>query len=76
MVTRNNDLPVNVAENAQGGDGSIIMTKLCSAKNLYNEVRMFSKITIKTGCGIGSHSHTGECEAIYMLKGEANLTPP
>ena len=71
MITRKDDIPVNVVENAQGGDGSAIMAKLASARNMYNEVRLFSKITLKTGCGIGSHSHSGECEAIYMLKGEA-----
>ena len=71
MITRNNELTTKTVENAQGGPGSIEMTKLASARNMYNEVRLFNKITIKPGCGLGGHTHEGECEAIYMLKGEA-----
>lgn len=69
MITKNNELSTKVNENVQGGSGSVVMAKLASAKDMYNEVRLFSKLTLKPGCGIGEHTHTGECEVIYILKG-------
>ena len=33
--------------------------------------RIFSHVVLKPGCGLGKHTHKGDFEVYYVLKGEA-----
>lgn len=58
-------------EPIRGGMGLIHKKDLASAEEMYGRVRLFSHMTVDPGCSIGYHTHTGETEFYYILKGEA-----
>jgi len=69
MVTRKEDLKMTVKENVQNGPGSGEFTRLVNQYQLYEEARLFNLIKLPSGSGIGEHTHEGECEVYYVLKG-------
>lgn len=74
MIRRKNAFRTETRENIRGGEGTIFIEHLLESKEYFNKGRMFSKITIAPGCSVGEHTHTGEIEAFYILKGEATVT--
>ena len=53
----------------RGGQGVAFVTSLCSVEELLNKGRLFAKIELNPGSGIGYHVHEGEAEVFYMMKG-------
>jgi quercetin dioxygenase-like cupin family protein len=51
------------------GPGSVTVTSLCTVEELLNKGRIFSKLELKPGCGIGYHVHEKETELFYIMKG-------
>ena len=53
-----------------GGPGIAKFTKIVNEEGLAGKGRLFSVASLKPGCAIGSHKHSGELEIYYVLKGQ------
>jgi mannose-6-phosphate isomerase-like protein (cupin superfamily) len=72
MIRRKGNFETEVRENMRGGDGSVKIEKLWDPeKDLKANNRLFAKLTIEPGCGIGFHNHDKEEEVFVILKGKA-----
>ncbi len=71
MIKNFGDFKTELRENMRGGDGTVTVTSFVSAEELNNKGRLFGKITLKPGCGIGFHVHETDSELFYILKGTA-----
>ncbi len=56
-------------ENLAGGRGHVLLTHVLSTKEMKESARMYAKVTIEPGCGIGFHKHEGESETYFILSG-------
>ena len=71
MIKNFNDFKTELRENMRGGDGTVVVSSFVSAEELNNKGRLFGKILLKPGCGIGFHVHETDSELFYVLKGTA-----
>jgi len=71
MVTKNNEMKLTEKVNMRGGAGSALLTGLSEA--LPAKMRLFSKITLKPGCGIGYHIHENETELFAFVSGKGRV---
>ncbi len=72
MIRKACECSVEYKEHMRGGDGTVMLTSLIgSDEELNKKGRLFSRITLNPGCGIGYHVHEGESELFYILKGTA-----
>ena len=71
MITRKNEMPVDVKVAMRGGPGEAVLTALTPA--LPAHTRLFSTITLKPGCGIGYHVHENETEMFYFASGAGRV---
>lgn len=74
MHRRNNEYAHETRVNMKGGTGTAEFEhiwKKNSDEEMKSSCRMFSRITLKPGCSVGRHSHTGEEEIFYILSGRA-----
>lgn len=71
MIRKAENCDVTVNEAMRGGPGSVVMTEIAKKSEMYSKVRMFSKVLLKPGCGIGYHLHHDESEIIFMIRGTA-----
>jgi len=69
MIRRKEDL-VTISKNIRGGSGEIQVTELMKADEFCEKGRLFAKMTVKPGNSVGQHTHMGDFEAYYVLKGE------
>lgn len=71
MIKRNEDVNklTEARERMRGGDGTAYVTNFVSETELNGKGRLFGKITLKPGCGIGYHVHEKDSELFYILKG-------
>lgn len=63
-----NELQENTIEHLRGGNGSVL------ARTFADPSMKIMKLTLKTGCSIGLHTHETNCEVIYVLSGTATCT--
>ncbi len=73
MYTRKNDQPVAIRSALMGGKGDILCRSFLSNEDAAGTGRMFAVNTIQPGDSIGYHSHQGEFEVYYILKGTAQV---
>lgn len=71
MVTFKKDMPVSVRESMRGGPGEALLTSL--SPELPANMRLFSTITLKPGCGIGYHVHENETELFAFVSGSGRV---
>ena len=71
MIRRAEECEVKVREAMRGGPGSVKLVDVASKEEMFGKARLFSKLVIEPGCGIGEHLHEGECEIFYIAKGQA-----
>lgn len=71
MIKKFKDFNTEVRENMRGGDGTVVISNFVTADELYNKGRLFGKIVLKPGCGIGYHVHETDSELFYIIKGTA-----
>ena len=71
MVRKSENCAVKVNEGMRGGPGSVVLTEIASGEEMFSKARLFSKILLRPGCGIGYHVHENECEIFCVLKGTA-----
>jgi len=69
MITRSENCPVrNIC--VQNGNGLAHIKDLADKAALYDHGRMFAHVTLEPGRSIGYHTHEGETEFYYVIKGE------
>ena len=71
MIKRCAEIEKKVISNLKDGVGDVAMVNFISEKEAFGCGRLFAKITIEPGNSIGQHTHEGETEAYYILKGKA-----
>ena len=69
MVRKANECKVTVREQMKGGSGAVEQTECVFKEEMYDKARLFGKLTLKPGCGIGYHVHEGESELFHILNG-------
>ncbi len=72
MIRTKNECNVEYREHMRDGDGTVEITSFINGpEDLCQKGRLFSRITLKSGCSIGYHVHENDSELFYILKGEA-----
>ena len=74
MIKNFENFKTELREHMRGGDGTVVVTSFTSAEELNNKGRLFGKITLAPGCGIGYHVHEADSELFYILKGTAKYS--
>lgn len=71
MIRKATDCKVELREHMRDGDGTVQITHFSTAAELNEKGRLFGKITLNPGCGIGYHVHETDSELFYIIKGTA-----
>lgn len=71
MIKRASEMKVDIHEEFLGGKGTLINTHFLDRENAVNSGRLFVKSVLKPGSSIGYHTHNGDFEVYYILKGKA-----
>ncbi len=72
MIRKKEECKTEYREHMRDGKGTVELTSLIEGpEELCNKGRLFSKITLKSGCSIGPHVHEKDSELFYFLKGTA-----
>lgn len=71
MIRKDNQFKTELRENMRGGDGVVTVTNFVSPEELNGKGRLFGKIILKPGCGIGYHIHENDSELFYIISGTA-----
>lgn len=74
MIRKANEITKDYRENMRGGDGTVELTSLVTPAEMNDKGRLFGKITLNPGCGIGYHVHDTDCELFYILSGTAEYS--
>lgn len=73
MVKKGADLSVKLEPNLKGGNGTIKVVNILEQEELFGRGRLFAVSIIPPGCSIGQHTHEGDFETYYILKGRARV---
>lgn len=73
MIRRSGTYPVTVREKMRGGNGSVKVEEFWGKGDLKAKTRLFAKLTLAPGSGIGFHEHVGEEEVYVILRGRGLL---
>ncbi len=68
MVIRSDAMEAEVRPQMRGGNGECLVTFL-AGRQLQKHVKLFSRVDIPVGAGIGPHSHSDETEYYYIIAG-------
>ncbi len=72
MIRKKDECKVEYREHMRDGNGTVELTSLIdSNEELNGKGRLFSRITLKSGCSIGFHVHENDSELFYILSGSA-----
>jgi mannose-6-phosphate isomerase-like protein (cupin superfamily) len=74
MIKHDPDLFIEYREHMRGGDGTVVIKNLVSPEEMFGAGRVFARMILHPGCSIGVHTHEGESEFFYILKGTAVYT--
>ena len=73
MIRRKDEVNVRISENARGGPGKVYFHDFMVKDDAPGHGRLFCKLVVPSGSGIGYHEHAGEFEAFYVISGEATV---
>jgi quercetin dioxygenase-like cupin family protein len=71
MLIKSSDRETKTRIAMRDGPGSVLIKDICSKEELYEKNRLFAQMTLKKGCGIGYHEHSGEKEIFLINSGKA-----
>jgi mannose-6-phosphate isomerase-like protein (cupin superfamily) len=74
MIKKSSEIPGKVLTNFKDGIGNITMYHFLTEQEARGAGRLFVKTTIQPGNSIGTHTHEGDMEAYYILKGKAQIS--
>ncbi|HIU64542.1 MAG TPA: cupin domain-containing protein [Candidatus Avacidaminococcus intestinavium] len=60
---------ITVCQNRFGGKGEVHIEHLLDEQVYNGKVTMYAKITLKPGCSLGYHQHSGNSETYAFLSG-------
>ena len=69
MIKNTEQMQKEIRENMRGGGGSVEILHWFQPGEYNGKARLLAKITLREGCGIGTHTHDGEEEIFYIIKG-------
>ena len=70
MIKKAESLQIYEYEKRFGGEGKITMKPLLTPEEFRGKGRVFSHTVVFPGSSIGHHTHQGDFETYYILKGE------
>ncbi|MDR0562981.1 MAG: cupin domain-containing protein [Spirochaetaceae bacterium] len=73
MVKRSKELSVKLEPNLKGGKDTVRIVNILESAELYGTGRLFGVSIIPPGGSIGKHTHAGDFETYYILKGRARV---
>ena len=73
MFRKSEEIKARVSEHARGGPGTTYFYDWMSEEESEGHGRLFTRIVLPGGAGIGEHPHEGEYEIYYILKGKASV---
>lgn len=71
MIRHSDECITEYREHMRGGAGTVEVTGFVSKEELNDKGRLFGKIVLRPGCGIGFHIHEADSELFYIMKGTA-----
>ena len=71
MIRRMQECKTEQREHMRDGAGTVGITHFATAEELNEKGRLFGKITLNPGCGIGFHVHEKDSELFYIMSGTA-----
>ena len=70
MIRTQDQCQKELREHMRDGKGTVELTNfITSPEELCMKGRLFSKITLKSGCSIGYHVHENDSELFYIMSG-------
>ena len=69
MIRKANECSSDVRHEMRGGPGDVTMVALLKEEELLGKGRLFNKIILPPGAGIGYHVHENESEIFLVNKG-------
>jgi len=74
MIKRKSEIEAKVISNPSGGAGNITILNFLTEQEVRGAGRAFAKVVIEPGvCGV-NHTHEGDMEAYYILKGRGIIS--
>ncbi|MDR0465764.1 MAG: cupin domain-containing protein [Deltaproteobacteria bacterium] len=70
MIRNKEQLPHTLREKVFGGEGSMDSMPLLTGDEFHGKGRIFAVNILKPGHAVGVHTHKGDFEVYYILKGE------
>ncbi|MCL1986020.1 MAG: cupin domain-containing protein [Betaproteobacteria bacterium] len=70
MIRHKAQIPPVIREQFWGGEGSMASVPLLADDEFHGKGRVFAVNSLKPGHSIGVHTHKGDFEVYYILKGE------
>jgi quercetin dioxygenase-like cupin family protein len=73
MIKRSAELSVKQELNLKNGKGTVRIVNILENEDMHGKGRLFAVSIIPPGGSIGRHTHDGEFETYYILKGQARI---
>jgi mannose-6-phosphate isomerase-like protein (cupin superfamily) len=73
MIRKAADLRIKLEPNLKGGRETTRIINILESEELYGTGRLFGVSVIPPGGSIGRHTHQGDFETYYILKGSARV---
>ena len=73
MTKKSSGLSIKLEPNLKGGNGTVRILNILEKEELYGLGRLFAVSIIPPGASIGQHTHEGDFETYYILKGRARV---
>jgi mannose-6-phosphate isomerase-like protein (cupin superfamily) len=70
MIRKASEITASTVEGFKGGKGALISRDIRSAEELAPHGRKFGYSILPPGASIGDHTHTGDSETYFFLKGK------
>jgi len=70
MIRKANEMRVDTKNDWLGGKGDVGLVHIMEREEFLGKGRLFALNILKPGSSIGMHTHKGEMEAYYVVKGE------
>jgi mannose-6-phosphate isomerase-like protein (cupin superfamily) len=74
MIRKAGTYEVTTRENMRGGNGSVRIEHFWKEDELKGKTRLFAKLTLEPGAGIGFHDHMDEEEVFVVIRGKGLVT--
>ena len=71
VIRRSNEYKTEVLNEFLNGKGKVTVTNFFEEEDFLGKGRLYGKTVIEPGNSIGYHSHSGDQEAYFILKGQA-----